>query len=354
MTMGPFEMSAGSHTLPGEPPLDLVFGKTAAMQNLKSMAMRIATTDLPTVISGESGTGKEVLAKVIHANSLRCGGPWLKVHCPAIPGELLESELFGYVEGAFTGAHKSKPGLVQLAAGGTLFLDEIADLPLGLQPKLLRLLQDGTYWPVGSDTEERADIRVVSASNQSLEHAVGLGQFRRDLYYRINVVALSLSPLRERCLDIPQLASFFLTRYLAECGREVAPISDRLMELFLHYDWPGNIRELQNIVRRYVVLGSEDLIGRELLGRNPAAADDKTERPSLKSLTQSTIRELERRFILEALYDHNWNRKAAARSLQISYRALFYKLKQSGLPAKRKLRPSDVPKDPERTECYDR
>ena len=319
-----------------EPPLHLVFGKTAAMEHLKNITLRIAVTTLPAVITGESGTGKEVLARVIHSNSRRSDGPFLKVHCPAIPGELLESELFGYVEGAFTGAYESKPGLVELAAGGTLFLDEIADLPLALQAKLLRLLQDGTYSAVGSNKEDQADIRVISATNRSLEEAVEAGQFRRDLYYRTNVIALPLPPLRERYVDIPDLTSFFLEHYESEWGRKVAPIPARLMQLFLHYEWPGNIRELQNIVRRYVVLGSEDLIGSELLGLERPAVDVKAERPSLKSLTQSTVRELERRFILEALYHHHWNRKEAARSLQISYRALFYKLKQSGLPAKRR------------------
>jgi two-component system response regulator AtoC len=307
------------------------------MRSIEEKIARMSTTLVPVLISGESGTGKEVLARTIHAESSRRDGPFIKVNCAAIPAELMESELFGFEEGAFTGAYRNKPGMVELAQGGTLFLDEIDELDLHLQAKLLHVLQDGTFTHIGGRETLHADFRVMCATGKRLEELIAAGSFRADLYYRMNVVSLELPPLRDRRQDIPSIVQNLTSRYSAEYACTPAPLSPRLMELLSHHHWPGNIRELENLIRRYVIFGSEQAITDDLLHiriGEPAAEPARGVR-SLKATIRQAVRELERRVILEALQAHNWNRKEAARALQISYRSLFYKIKAAGLPQKR-------------------
>ena len=265
----------------------------------------------------------------------------MKVNCPAIPGTLLESELFGYERGAFTGAYGTKPGRVEMAHRGTLFLDEISELDLALQSKLLQLLQDGQFCRIGAQEDKKVEVRVVCATNRKLEEEIENGTFRADLFYRINVVNLHLPPLRERASDIPELVSYFLEYHNRKYNCRAKPLSGELMAVLRKYHWPGNIRELENLIKRYVILGSEDVISSDLA---PRAQDFfNAELPldgqiSLKKLTRQAVRELERKVILKVLQTHHWNRKQAAKALSISYRALLYKIRDAGLPSNRAVR----------------
>jgi two-component system response regulator AtoC len=262
----------------------------------------------------------------------------VKVNCPAIPGTLLESELFGYEKGAFTGAYGTKPGRVEMAHRGTLFLDEISELDLGLQSKLLQLLQDGQFCRIGAQEDKKVEVRVVCATNRKLEQEVDNGTFRQDLFYRINVVNLQLPPLRERRADIEDLVTYFLDYYNRKYNCRARALSGELMAIVQKYHWPGNIRELENLVKRYVILGNEEAISSDLVTRqqeyfNP---DINFDGPiSLKKLTRQAVRELERKVILKVLQANHWNRKQAARALSISYRALLYKIRDAGLPSNR-------------------
>lgn len=320
------------------PPEAVVFGDSVAMQIVRQKIEKGADTNVPVLIQGESGTGKEIVAKLIHCRSPWQVGPFVKVHCPAIPGSLLESELFGYEKGAFTGAHGSKPGRVELAHRGTLFLDEIAELDPALQAKLLQVLQDGQFCRIGAQEDKRVEVRVVCATNRQLDHEVEAGTFRQDLFYRINVVTMELPCLRERIQDVPELVSYFSDYYKKLYNRQVRPLSTPLIEFLQRYRWPGNIRELENLVKRYVILGSEEAVTTELLSRdqthfNPEIPVEGS--ISLKKVTRQAVAELERKIILKVLQANHWNRKRAACALNISYRALLYKIKQAGLPPKR-------------------
>jgi two-component system response regulator AtoC len=286
---------------------------------------------VPVLITGESGTGKDVIARVIHGASPRAGRPFVKVNCAAIPASLMESELFGYEEGAFTGAYRLKPGVVELAQSGTLFLDEIAELDLQLQAKLLHILQDGTFARIGGQETLQADFRVLCATSRDLSEEISAGKFRQDLYYRINVVHFELPPLRERAADIPDLVAHFLDQCRTEYGSDATPLSAQLMELLTRHNWPGNIRELENLIRRFVILGSEQAVVDDLLDRKTASRLSLDSDVSLKAQTRRAVQDLERKVILDVLHANNWNRKAAARRLKISYRSLFYKLKTAGL-----------------------
>lgn len=327
------------------PPEEVIFGLSDAMQVLRSKAARVSEADLPVLISGESGTGKEILAKLIHLWSPRRDAPFVKVNCPAIPENLLESELFGYEKGAFTGAYTSKPGRVEMASRGTLFLDEISEIDLSLQAKLLQLLQDGQFCRLGGQEETHVDVRVICATNRELERQIEAGAFRQDLFYRINVFTLRMPPLRERSRDIPWLVEYLIASCNERFNRRANPLSPQLMSRFEEYRWPGNIRELENLIKRYVIMGTEDSIAGELRGQGkrraltPTSAETSAETPasgatSLKSVARQAMRDFERKVILEALETSRWNRKEAARSLNISYRALLYKLRQVGWPAK--------------------
>jgi two-component system response regulator AtoC len=320
------------------PPEAVIFGRTEAMQAVLARLTKLAAANVPVLIQGESGTGKDIIARMIHAASPWKSGPWVKVNCPAIPGTLLESELFGYEKGAFTGAYGTKPGRVEMAHRGTLFLDEISELDLALQSKLLQLLQDGQFCRIGAQEDKKVEVRVVCATNRKLEQEVENGAFRADLFYRINVVNLHLPPLRERAVDIPDLVSYFLEYHNRKYNCRAKPLSTELMAGLREYRWPGNVRELENLIKRYVILGNEEVIASDLAPREAQIfnADLPLDGPiSLKKLTRQAVRELERKVILKVLQTHHWNRKQAARALSISYRALLYKIRDAGLPSNR-------------------
>ena len=323
------------------PPEAVVFGHTEVMQAVRDRLAKLAGANVPVLIHGESGTGKDIIARMIHTTSPWKSGPWVKVNCPAIPGTLLESELFGYEKGAFTGAYGTKPGRVEMAHRGTLFLDEISELDLALQSKLLQLLQDGQFCRIGAQEDKKVEVRVVCATNRKLEHEIEQGTFRADLFYRINVVNIHMPPLRERATDIPQLVDYFLEYHNRKYNCRAKPLSGELMATLRKYHWPGNVRELENLIKRYVILGSEEVIATDLTPREPDFFN--AEIPldgqiSLKKLTRQAVRELERKVILKVLQTHHWNRKQAARTLGISYRALLYKIRDAGLPSNRVAR----------------
>jgi two-component system response regulator AtoC len=318
------------------PPESIVFGRSEIMRLVRDRLTKVAGANVPVLIQGESGTGKDIIARMVHGLSPWKTGPYVKVNCPAIPGTLLESELFGYEKGAFTGAYGSKPGRVEMAHRGTLFLDEISELDSALQSKLLQLLQDGQFCRIGAQEDKKVEVRVVCATNRRLEDEIQNGTFREDLYYRINVVNISLPALRERRTDIPDLANYFLDYYNRKYNCRAKALSPELVTVLEKYHWPGNIRELENLIKRYVILGNEEVISSDLVTReqeyfNP---DLNLDGPiSLKKLTRQAVRELERKVILKVLQANHWNRKQAARALSISYRALLYKIRDAGLPA---------------------
>ena len=316
----------------------VVFGHSEIMRAVRQKVEKVAGANVPVLIHGESGTGKEVIARLIHARSPWGSGPFVKVNCPAIPGTLVESELFGYQKGAFTGANGTKPGRVEMAQHGTLFLDEIAELEMGLQAKLLQLLQDGQFCPVGGQEDKQIDARVVCATNRNLEEEIRKGNFRQDLFYRINVVSIHMPTLRERVADIPLICDSLRKIYSERFDRPTRPLSSRKLEMLQRYHWPGNIRELENLIKRYIILGSEDVITLETTEDSAALPDSEAATNtmlSLKKVTREALRELEGKIIVKALQTHNWNRRRAASALEISYRALLYKLKEAGFPARK-------------------
>src|SRR5437764_281348 len=347
-TTGP--VSSLVQSLGEVPPEPVVFGHSDAMQAVRERLGKVAGANVPVLIHGESGTGKDIIARMIHSQSPWKTGPFVKVNCPAIPGTLLESELFGYEKGAFTGAYGTKPGRVEMAHRGTLFLDEISELDLGLQSKRLQLIQDGQYCRIGAQEDKKVEVRIVCATNRKLEDEIENGTFRQDLFYRINVVNLYLPPLRERRADVPDLASYFLEYYNRKYNCRARQLSAELVRLLQKYHWPGNIRELENLITRYVILGNEDAITSDLVGReqeyfNPEIPIDGP--ISLKKITRQAVRELERKIILKVLQANHWNRKQAARALSISYRALLYKIRDAGLPSNR------APRRPQPDETVD-
>jgi len=305
---------------------------------------RIADAVVPVLIRGESGTGKEIIAKLLHQRSSRRSGPFVKINCPAIPSTLVESELFGYERGAFTGADVKKLGLVELAHGGTLFLDEIAELDIGLQSKLLQLLQDGQFYAIGAKKEKQVEVRFICATNRVLEREIQAGTFRQDLFYRIKVVSLTLPPLRNRRCDIPLLIEHFLHCYSQQFGRRLRALSAKTMAALEDYSWPGNIRELENLVKSYVILGSEDAIRLELLqgenGSNSNGNGNGNASDDHPTSLKAAVRELENRLILCTLEQQQWNRRRAAKALKISYRSLLYRLKQTDGALKQRLQAS--------------
>jgi two-component system, NtrC family, response regulator AtoC len=317
------------------PPDEVIFGSSSAGEAVRLSAEMAASTRVPVLLQGQSGTGKEVLAQYIHRRSSWGNGEFVKVNCPAIPGTLLESELFGFQKGAFTGAYSSKPGRVELAHGGTLFLDEIAELDPGLQAKLLQLLQDGQFCRIGAREESRVEVRVVCATNRQLDKEIRAGSFRQDLFYRINVLTIELPPLKQRSCDIPALASFLLERYGNIFNRPVSPLSDRSLRLLQTYDWPGNIRELETVIKRYVISGSEAAIHTSLGDRDQGELVSEIPldgQLDLKDITRQAVKQLEGKLILKTLEAHRWNRRTTARALNISYAALLYKMREAGVP----------------------
>lgn len=297
------------------------------MQAIWRIIESVADTDVTVLIRGESGVGKDVVARAIHANSARSDGPFVKVNCGAIPFELIESELFGHEKGAFTGAHRRKPGQLEYANKGTLYLDEIADLPLALQAKLLHVLQDFRFSRVGGNGTIGLDARVIAATNRDLEAAIALGEFREDLYYRLNVVGIRVPPLRERREEIPLLASRFLARFKKQYGRQTQLTPETLARL-TEYSWPGNVRELENIVRRMVVLADgeqafEVLVARGQSGRAATSRPAPIATESLREISRRGAREAERKALAEVLERVQWNRAKAARILNVSYKTLL-------------------------------
>ncbi len=318
------------------------------MQHIKAIINRVANTDVTVLIQGESGTGKEVVARSIHLNSFRRDQPFIKVNCAALPSELLESELFGYEKGAFTGAYRQKLGKFDLANGGTMFLDEISEMNLSLQGKLLQVLQDREFSRLGGKKDVRVNTRVLVATNQNIEEAVRQGRFREDLYYRLNVVNIMVPPLRERKEEIPIFVQYFLDKFSKKYGRKLTSISEKTMKIFEQYRWPGNVRELENAIQRIVVLGGEKLVAEEftpLLREETTLKPKETVRriawPTLKEVHRAAMIKAEKEVIAKALGMTNWNRKKAAGLLNISYKALLYKIRECGLDNKNPQIPSN-------------
>ena len=316
----------------------MLFGQSRAMLVVRQRLAKAAGTNLAILIEGEGGTGKEVLARWIHANSPWRDGPFVKVACAAIPGGLLESELFGYEKGAFTGAHSHKSGRVEQAHGGTLFLDGIAEFDYSLQSKLLQFLQDGRFSRIGDDEEKKVEARFICATARKLELEIDGGRFRADLFYRINGLRIQLPRLKERREDLPQLVDYFLKVYQSRFEKEAPPITKQLLERFQSLDWPGNIRELENTIARYVILGADEHSEIPMPQVNPRKAVITSRGDGsipLKRIAKEAVREMERKLILEFLQANQWNRRKTAEALRISYRALIYKIRESGLKSKR-------------------
>jgi len=311
-------------------------GKSPAMRALFDLIDRIAKARTTVLITGESGTGKERVARAIHKRSDRSDGPFLVVNCGALPEALMESELFGHEKGAFTGASTRHTGLFREANGGTLMLDEIGELPQSLQVKLLRALQERSVRPVGATQEFPIDVRVLAATNRDVEADVAAGKFRQDLYYRLNVIRLSLPPLRERREDIPLLAERFITRFAAEMGKDVAGFTTDALKALEQYTYPGNVRELENVIERAVALSGSRVIGlgdlpRELSGQAGAPTAELLSLPPAGLELDEVLNEIERRFLLEALERAGGVRKQAAKLLGVTFRSLRYRLAKHGL-----------------------
>jgi two-component system response regulator AtoC len=295
------------------------------MLRIMDIARRVAPADIPILILGESGVGKDVLAGYIHRHSDRAHGPFVRVNCAALPAELLESELFGYDQGAFTGAARSKPGKFELADNGTVFLDEIGEMSPHLQAKLLHVLQDGEFSRLGGRWPIKVNVRVLAATNRKLQEAVLRGEFRNDLYFRLNVITLDIPPLRERRGDILLLCKYFVEKYGKKYASSVQTFPQDLLEACVWYDWPGNVRQLENIVKRQLILPDGDIIS-EL--RRPARQVPVQGASSLKEIGGRAAEEAEKNVVLAVLQQTGWNRKESARRLHISYKAFRNKLKR--------------------------
>ncbi len=325
-----------------------LLGRTEQMREVHNLIERVADTNVTVLIRGESGTGKELVARAVHAASSRRDRPFVKVNSAALPSELLESELFGFERGAFTGAIRQKPGKFEFANHGTMFLDEIGDIQPALQGKLLQVLQDGEFARLGGSQDVHVDVRVLAATNRDLEQAVVDGQFREDLFFRLNVVSITLPPLRQRRDEIPALAEFFLRHYSEQYNKPNLTIAPETLRLFNEYEWPGNIRELENLGKRMVLLGTDEPIRTDLAqaiarrrtgGRPARSAKAGTARPgeaaqgvpagSLKDIARRAARDAERELIFSTLQQTRWNRREAAGRLGISYKALLYKIKEA-------------------------
>jgi len=315
------------------PPEELIFGRSPAMRVVQQKALKVAATTVPVLILGGAGTGKEVLARWIHQQSPLRAGPYVRVNCAAIPGTLLESELFGYEKGAFSGADRLKPGRVEQAHQGTLFLDEIGEIDLSLQAKLLEFMQDGRFSRIGGREERRIEARIICATNRKLETEIQTGGFRPDLFYRINVVQLQMPSLSARKEDIPSLVDYFVSVCNTRFDRRSPGIDEKTKQFLQTRQWPGSIRELENWVARRVLLGDEDAAAVEMsmFPSESAKKNQDGDTISLKRKTKDAILRAEKQVILEVLRANQWNRRKAAGVLKISYRALIYKIRQAGL-----------------------
>ena len=311
------------------------------MRELQAQASLVAKSDIPVLIMGESGTGKEILAMYTHKMSLRSERMFLKVNCAAMPADLLESELFGYEQGAFTGAIKAKPGKFEICTGGTIFLDEIGEMPAILQAKLLQVLQDGTFSRLGSRAPMKVDVRVIAATNINMKAAIAQKSFREDLYYRLNGFSLVIPPLRDRRDEIPILAQHFVRKGASKYGSNPLTLSHNLLDALTRYSWPGNSRELEHVINRFLILGDEMAILADLspfsnLHAESNSSQDQMKGAGLKQLVRSLKGDAEASAIERILEANGWNRKAAANELQISYKALLYKIKQYDLAPRRR------------------
>ncbi len=309
-----------------------------AMRKLRSQAALVANVDIPVLMLGESGTGKEVMARLIHKLSPRAHRTFLKVNCAAVPADLLESELFGYEAGAFTGANHPKPGKFEICNKGTILLDEIGEMPPSLQAKLLHVLQDQQFSRLGSRNVIKVDVRILAATNINIPEALANKRLREDLYYRLNAFTLQVPPLRERKEEIPILLKHFMARMSEHYARPPLPYSPELMQACMDYSWPGNLRELNNFVKRYLVLGDDKLAINELHPKSDGSgahfASSSEAAGGLKSVARGAKDEAEAEAIKQALDQTNWNRKQAAVLLKISYKALLYKIRQYGIAEK--------------------
>ena len=328
-----------------------LYGESPAMAELRSTIAKVSRSQAPVYIAGESGVGKELVARTIHAEGGRATGPFVPVNCGAIPAELMESEFFGHKKGSFTGAHVDKPGLFQAADGGTLFLDEVAELPLPMQVKLLRAIQEKSIRAVGANTEVNVDVRILSATHKDLSQLVADGRFRQDLYYRINVIELRVPPLRERLQDLPGLSTRILERLATHQGRPIPTLCDDAIDALRGYPFPGNVRELENILERALALAEGDCLNAQDLRLpqpgpaagagtagtgapgGPAGVDPRTldPRDTATSGLPSYIEEIERAAIQHALQENRYNKTRTAAALGITFRALRYKLKKLGI-----------------------
>jgi two-component system response regulator AtoC len=316
---------------------EVALWRSPRMRAVWEVVQQTTGADVTVLIGGETGTGKDLVARAIHHLSARRARPFVKVNCAAVPRELLESELFGHERGAFTGAHRTRIGTFEAANGGTVFFDEIGDLHPALQAKLLHVLQDGAFSRVGGRTTLKADVRVLAASNKDLERAVADGRFRDDLYYRLNVIQITIPPLRERSEEIPLLIDYFVHRYAALYNRPGFQLTRTALERLLRHRYPGNVRELENVVKRTIVLNDPDMVRTSAHSGLAEGVVEAVPRAtpadalSLKLVARNAARAAEREVIEQVLRQTNWNRVRAAKILKISYRALLYKIKDSGL-----------------------
>lgn len=308
-------------------------GDSPKLSQLKSLIEQVADSGLAVLVRGESGTGKEIVARTVHLLSSRAGAEFVKVNCAAIPRDLLESELFGYEKGAFTGATRTKPGRFEIADGGTMFLDEVGDMPLELQSKLLQVLEQHEFVRVGGVHNIKVDVRIVCATNRNLEEAIAQRGFRDDLFYRLNEITLSIPPLRDRREDIPMLVEHFMRKYAQEYRREHRHLSSEALRFLQAQPWPGNVRQLENLIKQVVVRDDEqilyDLLEPKRTARSTQADPDPDpdDGTSLKKRVANAVEREERRLITDVLRRTNWNRRKAAKLLEISYRSLLYKIK---------------------------
>jgi two-component system response regulator AtoC len=320
------------------PPDEIIFGRSAVMAEVRKRVEKVCGTNVPVLLCGDAGTGKEVIARWMHNRSPYKEGQFVKVNCAAIPGPLLESELFGYEKGAFTGARSSKPGQIERADKGTLFLDEIADLDMGLQSKLLHFVQDGSFSHIGGEAEQFVDTRIICATNRDLDTEIAAGRFRADLYYRVSVLQVRLPRLSERREDVAVLADHFRVLYQKQFAKSCEPLGTKLLSHLEMLEWPGNLRELSNCIARFVLIGPDVFATPTLSPRRKSSYLDSPARNGnlpLKTIAKEATREMERNVILETLRKHQWNRRKTAEALKISYRALIYKIRDAGLMSRR-------------------
>jgi DNA-binding NtrC family response regulator len=310
-----------------------IIGNSNEMMQVLSMVSKVAPTDSTVLVSGESGTGKELIARAIHLNSKRKNMAFVTINCGALPENLQESELFGHVRGAFTGAIRDKRGLFQDASGGTLFLDEVGETTPAAQVKILRFLQNGEIRRVGDNEPLFVDVRLLAATNKNLEKAITDGTFREDLYYRLNVIPINLPPLRQRRDDVPLLVGHFLDRFIARTKKKIASVSPEAMKLLVGYNWPGNVRELENVIERAVILTNKNVILPKDLP--PAVINQQKSAVTVDDGSEPTLETLEKNYILKILDKYTWNQKKASELLGISTTTLWRKLKSYGIEPKR-------------------